>query len=170
MTVGVLPRGTVTSETLSKAYRPSSPPCRSSSVTRVKQPALIDLLSILTVVSSEVCMCACPVRYPLPCLVSLAQTGEGRRMSACQYPAASLLLAFGAHGAVLSVCCTCQEEERSEAPSVSCYVDLKIDSILPSFLFPVQLCFHSQRPSPGSPSLFSSHSCPLPPCLSVWFK
>lgn len=45
---------------------------------------------------------------PSPCLVSVLQTGEGKGMSACQYPAASLLLVFGAHRAILSVCCTCQ--------------------------------------------------------------
>lgn len=145
--------------------RPSSSLLRSSSVTCVKQSALIGLLSVCidccVLWSVHVCVFC---QIPSPCLVSVLQTGEGRRMSACQYPAASLSLAFGAHRAVLSVCCTCQggmwemrgwrEEDRSEAPSFSCYVGLKIDSILPSFLFPVHLCFHTQRPSPDLPLCF----------------
>lgn len=77
----------------------------SLSVTCVKQSALIRLLSVLAVVSSEVCL-SCQI--PSPCLVSVLQTGEGRRMSACQYPAASLLLVFRAHRAFPSVCCMCQ--------------------------------------------------------------
>lgn len=101
------------------------------------------------------------------CLSCLCSADRRRRMSACQYPAASLLLVFVAHIAVLSVCCTCQggmweirglraeeRERESQAPSISCYVDLKIESILPSSLFPVHLCFHSQRPSLDLPLCF----------------
>lgn len=70
--------------------------------------------------SSEECMCCWPV------LVSSLFCRQVKA-EACQYPAASLLLVFGAHRTIPSVCCTCQggmwemrgwreEEERSEPP------------------------------------------------------
>jgi len=45
-------------------------------------------------------------------------------------------------------------ERRSKAPSLLCYLDLKIESILPFFLFPVHLCFHTQPPSMFLPLCF----------------
>lgn len=50
------------------------------------------------------------------------------------------------------------------APSILCYVDLKIDSSLPSSLIPVHLCFHTQHLSLYHPP---PHPLPLPPCFSV---
>lgn len=43
-------------------------------------------------------------------------------------------------------------EEWSEAPSILCYVDLKIASLLPSSLIPEHLCFHTQHLSLHHPS------------------
>lgn len=137
---------------------PSSSLLRGSSVTRVKQSALIGLLSILTAVSSEVCMCACPVRYPVLVLSLFCRQEKAEE---CQPASTQLLHSYWYSGHTepswVSVARAKEEcgkwgdgERRRRgvrAPSFSCYVDLKIDSILPSSLFPVHLCFHSQRPS-----------------------
>lgn len=78
-------------ERLNKAYRPSSSLLLSSSVTCVKQSALISLLSILTVVSSEVCVCACPVRYPVLVLSLFCRQEKAEE---CQSASIQLLLSY----------------------------------------------------------------------------
>lgn len=55
-------------------------------------------------------------------------------------------------------------EEWSEAPSILCYVDLKIANLLPSSLIPVHFCFHTQHRSLDQPPPLP---LPLPPCFSV---
>lgn len=72
-----------------KAYRPSS-----ISATCVILGALLSVYCLPGVLWC-VCVCVCPVRHPV-LVLSVLQTSEGRRMSACQYPAASLLLVFRA--------------------------------------------------------------------------
>lgn len=55
-------------------------------------------------------------------------------------------------------------EEWSEAPSILCYVDLKIASLLPSSVIPVHFCFHTQHLSSDQAP---PRPLPLPPCFSV---
>lgn len=117
-------------------------------------------------------VCACPVGHPV--LVLVLQTGDGRRTSACQDPAASLLLVFWAHRAILSICCTCQGgkvenegmvSEGEKFPSLLICADLKIDSVLP---FLNSLCISVSSYSaffPVYPLLLSIS--PSFPCLFV---
>lgn len=110
-------------------------------------------------------------------LSCLCSADRRRRMSACQYPAASLLLVFVAHIAVLSVCCTCQggmweirgrrEEEERVGPLHLMLCGPKNRKHPPVFSIPSASLFPYPASLPGSPSLFSSHPCPRPPCLSV---
>lgn len=72
-------------------YRSSSSLLHSLSVTCVKQSALIGLLSVLAVVSSEVCLCACPVRYPV---LVLSLFCRQEKEEECQPASIQLLLSY----------------------------------------------------------------------------
>lgn len=136
--------------------------------------------------------CACPVRYPVLVLsLFCQQEKEGE----CQPASIQLLLSYWYSGHTEPVWVSVarakeergkwggwrEEEERSEPPPqntythtppppILCYVDLRIDRILLSFLFRVHLCFHTQRPSLDPPPVLSAQTCPPPSCFSVWSK
>lgn len=115
-------------------------------------PLLVYCLSWL--VCPLKCGCVCPVRHPAPVLSLFCRQEKAEE---CQPASIQLLLSYwySRHIEPSWVSVARAKEEcgkwgdrgrGGDASSLSCYLDLKIESILPSFLFPAQFCFHTQPP------------------------